>query len=102
MFNKSLFFSLMIILIGTFNLVFFAGYIAIQLVDLDLSENNVGYVLALQNITYLPMCFVFPRIFNKLLPRKLQFVIAMLGFSVTCLLLGPSEFMSFNKYEKSS
>jgi hypothetical protein len=45
--NKSVFFSLVMVAFGTFNLVFFSGYIATELVSLHLDPNSVGYIMAL-------------------------------------------------------
>lgn len=97
--NKSVAFALTTCFFGTFNLVFFYGYIATELADLGLPESDVGYVMALQNVTYLPMCLILPRFCESAFPKKLQFVIAMLGYGLTCFLLGPSNILGipYNK-----
>lgn len=94
--NKSVFFSLLVCFFGTFNLVFMMGYISVEMVDLGLDENNVGYIMSLQNLTYLPMCLILPRFCESSFPKKLQFVIAMIGYGFTAFLLGPSDILGFN------
>jgi MFS family permease len=44
--NKHVVFSLLTCFFGTYNLVFFAGYLAEYLTSLNFNENNVGYVMA--------------------------------------------------------
>lgn len=90
-----MFFALTVCFFGTFNLVFMMGYISTELVDYDLPENDVGYIMALQNLTYMPMCIILPRFCEHSFPKKLQFVIAMIGYGFTCFLLGPSAVLGF-------
>ena len=44
--NKHVVFALLTCFFGTYNLVFFAGYLAEYLTTLQFNENNVGYVMA--------------------------------------------------------
>jgi len=41
------------------------------------------------------MCLILPHYLETTFPRKLQFVIAMLGFIITAFLSGPSELLGF-------
>jgi len=44
--NKHVCFALLTCFFGTYNLVFFAGYLSEYLTTLSFNENNVGYVMA--------------------------------------------------------
>lgn len=48
------------------------------------------------------MCLILPRFCEETLPKKFQFVIAMLGYALTCWLLGPSELLHFNENQTTS
>lgn len=41
------------------------------------------------------MCLILPHFCESSFPRKLQFVIAMFGFTISCLMLGPSKLLNF-------
>ena len=43
----------------------------------------------------MPMCLILPRFCEHSFPKKLQFVIAMIGYGFTCFLLGPSNMLGF-------
>lgn len=63
--------------------------------EFGFEESQVGYVMALQYITYLPMCLIMPHYCERSFPRKLQFVIAMFGFGLCCFMMGPSQLLYF-------
>lgn len=92
--NRHFSFALLICFIGTVNIVYFYGYIGPYLLELGRSESDIGFIIASQQLTYLPMCLLFPQLLTRgyfTFPRKLQFLIAMIGFGFCSLMLGPSE-----------
>ena len=58
-----------------------------------MDEHTMGYVFAGQSLTYLLACLVYPFTFEHL-PRKLQFLIGMIGLALCHLLMGPSDLVS--------
>ena len=72
-----------------YQMVYFDGFLATNLSDMGIKDDMMGYVFASVVITYLPLCVIFP-IFCETFPRKLMFVIAMTGFGIAALLMGPS------------
>lgn len=94
--NKDVVLALMVCFFSGMNLVFFEGYIAIYLVKLGLNQNNVGYVMASENITYLPMCIFLPDFFGTSISYKFQFCVGMLGYGLTCFLIGPSKILGLS------
>ena len=68
--TKDVVLALMVCFFSGMNLVFFEGYIATYLVKLGLNKNNVGYVMASENITYLPMCIFLPDYFGTSISFK--------------------------------
>jgi len=45
---------------GTFNIVFFQGFMSTTLVALGLPESATGYVYGSQSFTYLVFCLILP------------------------------------------
>lgn len=83
--------TLLACFIGTVNLQFWAGYLAtIFETDYGLSETIFGFIVTSQTLLYVIGCLLMPYMCEHL-PRKLLFMIAMLGFAVCMILLGPSE-----------
>lgn len=80
------------LLVCTYNISFFAGFISLALVDHDLQENHVGFVLGLENFVYLFCCLVYPFCCERW-PRKFQFVWCFFLYAVSFVLMGPSEFL---------
>lgn len=93
--NRHFVFALVTCFFGTANLVYFQGYIAPYMSHFGFNDEDVGYVMAIQQVTYLPMCLILPHFCETSFPRKLQFVIAMFGFSISCFMMGPSEILNF-------
>lgn len=91
--NRHFFFALVVCFIGTINIVYFYGYIGPYLLELGCQDSDIGFIIASQQLTYLPMCLLFPQLLTRgyfTFPRKLQFLIAMIGFGFCSLMLGPS------------
>lgn len=93
--NKHFDFALIACFFGTTNLVYFQGYIGPYLGQFGFDKDQVGYVMAIQQVTYLPMCLILPHFCETAFPRKLQFVIAMFGFAICCFMMGPSSMLNF-------
>lgn len=90
--NRHVVFSLVLLMMGAFNITYWMSYIELRLQYLGLQEINVGWVLGSTSIVYIINCLMYPLLFNKL-PRKLQFQICLLGFAIVCILMGPSKFI---------
>jgi hypothetical protein len=57
--NKHSFFAIMIALIGTFDIMFFKGFLSVELVDRGFGE-NAGLIMALPAFVYLVACLLLP------------------------------------------
>lgn len=90
--QKESFFSLLSLLIATYNIAFFAGFISVEFVNHGLNENYVGFVLGAMNLVYMVFCLVYPYCCEKW-PRKFQFVWCFFLYAVSFVLMGPSEFL---------
>ncbi len=86
----------MICFIGTFNIVFFTGFMSNILSSKKISEselfpeNYVGLVYGSQSFTYLFACLLFHSNCGKI-PRKLGFIVAIVSMGLIMFLLGPSN-----------
>jgi len=78
--------------VGTFGIVFYTGFLASELVNMGMTDSSVGYVYASQTCAYVIMCLAYPYTFEHT-SRKLQFVIAMIGFGLCHFMMGPSQMM---------
>lgn len=92
--NRHSMFALFVCFFGTFNISYFTGWVATELKAQDFDEANVGYVYGAMCITYLIGCLLLPYTCEHS-PRKVQFVISMIGFAGCSFLLGPSAFFKF-------
>lgn len=92
--DKSTVFALLICMVGTFNITYWSGFVSLELQQMGMNPNNVGYVLGAQSVTYIVACLVYPYTIEHS-PRMLQFSICLLGFAVCNLLLGPSIWLNF-------
>jgi MFS family permease len=77
-----------------FNLTFFQGFLTPELTQYGLNESSAGIVMSIISVSYLLGCLAYPRLF-KSVPRKLQFLMSIIGFTTTMLLMGPSKFFNF-------
>lgn len=94
--NRHFFFTLLVCFFGTINIVYFYGYIGPYLLNLGYNDEDIGFIIASQQVTYLPMCLLFPQLLSRgyfTFPRKLQFLLAMIGFGFCSLMLGPSTYL---------
>jgi MFS family permease len=91
--NRHTFFAIMIALIGTFDIMFFKGFLSAELVEKDYGE-NAGLIMALPAFTYLVAVLLMPYTCEHT-SRKFLFFLSMLGFAGCILLLGPSEILGF-------
>ena len=96
--NRHAVFAILTCFVGTFNIVFFQGFIPNTLEDLGLDESYVGYVYGSQSVTYLLACILLPYTCEES-PRKLQFVVSILGMGVCMLMMGPSELLNLPNNE---
>lgn len=89
--DRHVFFALLTMFLGTFNLTFWNSWLSKSMVDnLEFNEDNFGYVLGSTSIVYLTGALLLPYTCEAA-PRKLLFVFATFGFSICNFLLGPSE-----------
>jgi hypothetical protein len=77
-----------------FNITFFQGFLTIELVKMDISESHAGYIMSLISFFYLIGCLLLPYTCGNS-PRKLQFFIAFVGFSISMFFMGPSRLLHF-------
>lgn len=97
--NRHAFFALFTVFIGTFNIIFFTGFMATNLASNGFNANNVGYVYGSQSFVYLFSCILFHK-FSGDFPRKLSFVIAMISLTLIMFLMGPSQILHFPNYNQ--
>ena len=91
--NRHSFFAIMIALIGTFDIMFFKGFLSIELVERDFGEDS-GLIMALPAFTYLLGCLLIPYTCEHT-SRKFLFLLSMFGSAGCILLLGPSKILNF-------
>lgn len=89
--NRHSFFAIMIALIGTFDIMFFKGFLSAELEDKDFGE-YAGAVMAIPAFVYLVACLLLPYTCEHT-SRKFLFFISMIGFAGCIFLLGPSEIL---------
>jgi cyanate permease len=93
--NRHTFFSLLIMFIGTADVMFFKVFFVLELNDTyGIEEENAGYLLATTSFVYLVACLTLPYTCEHS-PRKLLYFLSMIGFGCCCFLLGPSELLGF-------
>lgn len=85
--NKHSFFAILIGFWGTFNVVWFVGFIEHQLFALG---GQTGLVLGGRAFFYLLCCFLHPMTCEHQ-SRKFWFVVSFLGFAGVNILMGPSK-----------
>ena len=90
--NKHSNFALLTCFLGTFVIVFYAGFLGDQLIALKFNENLVGFVFGSQCVVYLAACLAYPYVFEHW-PRKIQFVFAFIGYAACDILMGPSKLL---------
>lgn len=98
--SKSVMMSCLACLVGGACLNFWVGYLPNTFKnDFDIGENIFGYFLLLQTFTYIFSCFVMPMT-CEILPRRFLFMVGILGFAVSMVLLGPSLILDlpYNKF----
>jgi predicted MFS family arabinose efflux permease len=91
--NKHCIFALLVAVVGTINISYYKGIIGYELVDKGMNEDNVGYVISINSICYLVACLLVPYTCENS-SRKFMFFIAMVGFSFSNLMLGPSKILN--------
>ena len=93
--NRHTFFSLLIMFLGTADVMFFKVFFVLELDETyNIDEENAGYLLATTSFVYLVACLSLPYTCEHS-PRKLLFFLSMIGFGCCCFLLGPSELLGF-------
>ena len=91
--NRHSFFAIMIAFIGTFDIMFFKGFLSLELEDLDMEE-YAGLIMSLPAFVYLGAALLLPYTCEQT-SRKFLFVVSMFGFAVSIFCLGPSEVLRF-------
>lgn len=89
--NRHSFFAIMIALIGTFDIMFFKGFLSFELEEKGFGK-HAGEVMAIPAFVYLVACLLLPYTCEHT-SRKFLFFISMMGFAGCCFLLGPSEIL---------
>ena len=84
----------MVQLIGTFNIIYWIGWISTELALKGFPKADLGYAMGANEIFYLLSCLALP-FFSDYFPRRLMFVIAMFSLGLTMLLMGPSALFHF-------
>ena len=92
--DKSTVFALLICMVGTFDITYWSGFISVELAQMGMNGNYVGYVLGAQSVTYIVACLIYPYTIEHS-PRMLQFAVCLLGYALCNLLLGPSLWLHF-------
>ena len=91
--NRHSFFAILIALVGTFDIMFFKGFLSEEMGNFDWSE-QAGRVMSIPAFVYLVACLLLPYTCEET-SRKFLFLIAMIGFAGCIFLLGPSELLFF-------
>lgn len=87
--NKSSFFAILICFLGTFNCIFWIGWLASELSTKNgFSKSYFGYAYAMHSLTYLSSCFLYGH-FGEGLPKKLVMTAGILLSGISFILLGP-------------
>ena len=90
--DRSVMFALLTCFMGTFNLTFWSSWLAKDMADnMGFDQDYFGYVLATQSVIYLFGALLLPYTCESS-PRRLQFFLATVGFSISIFMLGPSAF----------
>jgi MFS family permease len=91
--NRHSFFAIMIAFIGTFDQMFFKGFLSLELEELDMEQYS-GLIMSLPAFFYLGSALLLPYTCEQT-SRKFLFVVSMFGFAVSIFCLGPSEILLF-------
>ena len=67
---KSAIFASLANLLVSFNISYFQSFLSVELIDMGLAQNKVGYVIASHDLAYLLLCLLYPFILHKI-PRKI-------------------------------
>lgn len=69
--------------------MFWQSWLSKDMSNLGFNPDYLGYVIGSQSFVYLVGCLLLPYTCESS-PRKLQFVLSILGFGFSCFLMGPS------------
>ena len=92
--NKSVVFTMIACLAGTFDVVFWIGWMQSQFVADGLDASAFGYAFGVQSCCYLSMCLIFAK-YEDRIPRRISFVAGFLGMGFCMLFIGPSLIFDF-------
>lgn len=92
--NKSVVFAMVACIAGTFNVVFWIGWMQSQFVADGLDASTFGYAFGFQSGCYLSMCLIFAK-YEEKIPRRVSFVVGFLGMGFCMLFMGPSLIFDF-------
>ena len=91
--NKNTFFSLVVMFVGTVDVMFFKVFFVLELEETyEIDETYAGYLLATTSFVYLIVCLSLPYTCEHS-SRKVQYVVAMFGMGICIFLLGPSHLL---------
>jgi predicted MFS family arabinose efflux permease len=90
--NRHSFFALTTCFVGIFNITFFQGFLTTELTKLDLEDSQAGFMISTISFFYLFGCILLPYTCAKS-PRKFQFFMSFIGFTICMVLMGPSKFL---------
>ena len=80
--------ALLCIFFGTYNIIYYEGFIETYFIRLG-EEEIAGTALLIQGFFYLATCVALPYTCESS-PRRLQFFLAFIGFGICQMLMGPS------------
>ena len=94
--NRYVVFCLMTCALGTFNIVFWGGWLSTSMANpkYNFNTDNLGYVIGSQSFVYLVGCLALPYTCEAA-PRRLLFCLATYGFSFCIFMMGPSKILNF-------
>lgn len=90
--NKNVIFTMLVIWTGTYCTTFYLSLIAKHFQDLQFNDSGAAMAITIANVAYIVGMLSLPLLCKKI-PRRLIFVLAMLGFTLTNFLLGPSDIL---------
>jgi predicted MFS family arabinose efflux permease len=99
--NRHSFFAILVAFVGTTDLMFFKIFYVLELEHkYGYGESVAGYLLASTSLIYLVFCLLLPYTCANT-PRKVMYLIAMFGFGLCNLMLGPTEMFGLDHHQYS-
>lgn len=79
---------------GTFDIVFWIGWLATELKKDGMPMSHFGYAYGAISFFYLVFCLIYAVLEHKI-PRKLAMAMGHIGCGISFLILGPSLMFNF-------